>query len=286
MDWGICQFADPQGQVHNVSAFAMILGNSRAKYVQFTSRCDLQSLERCILNAMEYYGGVPDIVLTDNMKTVVDGHEAGKTLFNPSFAAFCNDMGFIPKTCKIRRPQTKGKVERLVRYVKDNFFPGRMFTDLMDLNQQARKWCVTVDQKIHGTTGKIPLQELEQETLQALPSQEIRDQYRWEHRQISKDGFISFDGVRYGVPWQYSGKQAHVRLLHHTVQIYVDHLPVATFAQQTGRNRYVLAPSQYKGLKEQHGIAMTPPRGRLTANDVATRPLAMYDKIMEGIANA
>ena len=52
MDWGICQFADPQGQVHNVPAFAMILGNSRAKYVEFTSRCDLQSLERCILTAM------------------------------------------------------------------------------------------------------------------------------------------------------------------------------------------------------------------------------------------
>lgn len=72
-------------------------------------------------------------------------------------------MGFAPKVCRVRVPQTKGKVELLVRYVKDNFFPGRSFTDLEDLNQQALSWCKAVDSKPHGTTGKIPLQVLSAE---------------------------------------------------------------------------------------------------------------------------
>lgn len=160
MDWGICQYLDPDGEIHKVPAFVMILSHSRAKYVEFTKRCDLKSLERCILNALEYFGGVPDVVLTDNMKTVVLRHEAGKTIFLPAFESFCADMGFLPKTCQVRRPQTKGKVERLVRYLKENFLPGRRFTNLSDLNAQALQWCQHVDSKKHSTTGRIPLQML------------------------------------------------------------------------------------------------------------------------------
>ncbi|PMZ49137.1 IS21 family transposase, partial [Pseudomonas sp. FW306-2-11AC] len=90
-----------------------------------------------MLNAFLYFGGVPKEVLTDNMKTVVAGREAGKVIWNAQFADFAVEMGFVPKVCRVRMPQTKGKVERLVRYVKENFFPGRSFTDLEDLNQQA-----------------------------------------------------------------------------------------------------------------------------------------------------
>ena len=71
MDWGICQYEDSNEDIHKVAAFVMILGSSRAKYVEFTNRCDLSSLERCMVNAFAYFGGVPETVLTDNMKTVV-----------------------------------------------------------------------------------------------------------------------------------------------------------------------------------------------------------------------
>lgn len=123
MDWGICHYTDSSGSIHKVPAFVMILGYSRAKYVEFTNRCDLSSLQRCIVNAFSYFGGVPTEVLTDNMKTVVNGREAGKVLWDTKFENFAADLGFIPKVCKVRSPQTKGKVERLVHYVKDNFFP-------------------------------------------------------------------------------------------------------------------------------------------------------------------
>ena len=99
----------------------MILGYSRTKYIEFVKRCDLRSMERCMLNAFQYFGGVPKEVLTDNMKTVVTGREAGKVIWNTQFSDFAVEMGFVPKVCRVRTPQTKGKVERLVQYVKENF---------------------------------------------------------------------------------------------------------------------------------------------------------------------
>ncbi|MFZ5975538.1 MAG: DDE-type integrase/transposase/recombinase [Bacillota bacterium] len=113
-------------------AFVMILGSSRVKYVEFASRCDLNSLQRCIVNAFSYFGGVPKEVLTDNMKTVVVGRQAGKPIWNTRFEDFAADIGFIPKVCRPRQPKTKGKVERLVHYVKNNFLPARKFEDLSE----------------------------------------------------------------------------------------------------------------------------------------------------------
>ena len=76
----------------------MILGASRAKYVEFTSRCDLRSMQRCMVNAFEYFGGVPETILTDNMKTVINRREAGQVIWNTQFADFAAEMGFVAGT--------------------------------------------------------------------------------------------------------------------------------------------------------------------------------------------
>ncbi|QDR81805.1 Integrase core domain protein [Sporomusa termitida] len=97
MDWGITHYLDEHGIVHKTPVFVMIMGSSRSKYVEFTKRCDFYSLLRCMVNAFEYFGGVPQVVLTDRMKTVIDGSEAGKPLWNKRFEDFAADMGFLPK---------------------------------------------------------------------------------------------------------------------------------------------------------------------------------------------
>ena len=108
MDWGMCHCTDSSGTLYKVPAFVMIFGKSRIKYMEFTCRCDLSSLERCIVNAFSYFGGMPENVLTDNMKTVVTGREAGKPIWNTRFAEFAVELGFVPRVCRIRSPQTKG----------------------------------------------------------------------------------------------------------------------------------------------------------------------------------
>lgn len=284
MDWGICQYIDKEGQMHKVPVFVMILGASRVKYIEFVKRCDLRSMERCILNAFCYFGGVPKEVLTDNMKTVVIGREAGKIIWNPQFADFAVDMGFLPKVCKVRRPQTKGKVERLVHYVKDNFFPGRSFVDLEDLNRQALAWCKKADSKIHGTTGKIPLRELAAENLRELPAQEVMDRYRWELRRVTREGFVSFDGVRYGVSWQYSGKDVQVRLHNGEIEIYYGEVLVAKHTAQYASGRILWFSGQYKGLAERNGIAAPYSVAQEQDIQVETRDLDFYDRLLGGVS--
>ena len=285
MDWGMCPYTDAKGVLHHTPALAMILGHSRNKYVEFTSRCDLRSLQRCMVNAFEYFGGVPEIILTDNMKTVVDHREGKRIIWNPQFADFAVQMGFVPKVCRIRRPQTKGKVERLVRYVKDNFLPGRLFEDLEDLNRQVLQWCRDVDSIPHSTTGKIPLQELANEQLRPLPEQNIINLYRWESRKVTRDGFVSFDGIRYGVPWQYSGQEVQVRLHSGNVEIYKGESLLARHKAQHGGSRILWLRGQYKGLSSCHGIPGPYPGAHMTKPEVEQRDLLFYDRLLGGASN-
>lgn len=285
MDWGITHYIDEKGVVHKTPAFAMILGSSRTRYVEFTKRCDFYSLVRCMVNAFEYFGGVPEIVLTDRMKTVIDGSEAGKPIWNSKFEDFAADMGFVPKVCRVRRPQTKGKVERLIDYVKDNFLPGRQFTDLEDLNLQALEWCNHVNSKVHGTTGQIPLEALKYESLQVLPDKVIRDKYRWETRKVTRDGFVSFDGARYGVPWQYSGKELRVRICGDFFEAYDGEVIIAHHKVEHISGRIVWLKGQYQGLAEKNGIAVPFSYARKTETSVEIRPLSIYDEIAGVISN-
>lgn len=281
IDYGICHYADLDGVLHKVPAFIMILSHSRAKYVEFVKRCDLYSLQRCLVNAFEYYGGIPETILSDRMKTVVLGQEGSRTLWNTKFQEFANDMGFVPKLCKPRRPQTKGKVERLVHYVKDNFLPGRAFTDISDLNSQALCWCKTVDAKIHGTTGLVPIEELSKEPLLFLPPPNVLDRYRFETRKVSRDGFVSYDGVRYGVPWYYAGRELRVRFAQGRLEIFDEAICIADHEALYQSGRISMLPGQYVGLRQRGGLPVSPSFAKMVSKEVEARPLSVYDQLAE-----
>ena len=280
MDWGIVHYLDERGIIHKTPAFVMILGNSRVKYVEFTKRCDFYSLLRCIVNAFEYFGGVPQVILTDRMKTVIDGSEAGQPLWNKRFEEFATDMGFVPKVCRPRRPQTKGKVERLVEYVKDNFLPGRQFQDVDDLNRQAIAWCQKVDSKRHGTTGLVPLEALAQERLLTLPDKKVRDTYRWETRKVTRDGFVSFDGAKYGLPWQYSGREVRVRICGDYFEAYDSEVRIVQHKMEYTSGKLVWLKGQYEGLAERNGMAAPFSYAKqVPVSAVEVRSLSIYDQV-------
>ena len=111
----------------------------------------LESLIRCHQNAFAYFGGWPAKILYDNMRQVI----VRPGLVNPRFRDFADHHGFEPKAHRPYRPRTKGKVERMVSYVKDNFLAGRSFDSLEALNTQGRNWLDTTARnvRIHATTG-------------------------------------------------------------------------------------------------------------------------------------
>lgn len=178
VDWG--QMRGGKAPIH---AFIAVLGYSRAMMVVFTDNMRYDTLEQCHRLTFDYFQGIPREVWYDNMKTVVverDAYGEGAHKLNQAFYQFAKSMGFIPKLCHTYRPQTKGKVERMVRYVRDNFFRP-LNTKLMTLgqildintaNEQVALWLDTVaHQRIHDTTKQKPAERLveERKVLQTLP---------------------------------------------------------------------------------------------------------------------
>ena len=283
VDWKICEYIDLNGEVRKIPVFAMVLGYSRAMYIEFTKRCDIHSFLRCLMNGLEYFGGVPKTMLTDQMKTVILGMgDDRKPRWHPLFEDFAAAIGLIPKVCRVRRPQTKGKVERSVQFIEQNFMPGRSFTDLGDLNRQARQWCDEQNRRIHGTTGERPIDRLAQEKLGMLPSPERWAKYRFEPRKVSRDGFVSYDGVRYGVPWRYSGREVKVREINGFVEIYCEKQLIARHEKQYRSRTLVMCEDQYANLSTAQGYAYPRPQGvQIPVHDVEVRPLDVYERLVE-----
>src|SRR5574344_853188 len=168
------------GKVQKLYAFVMLLGYSRYAYVRFTTDMKSATLLACHQNAFRLFGGVPKEILYDNMKTAwyFDG-DAWVT--NSRLAYFANEYGFIPRRCQVRRPETKGKVERFNQYVENNFF--RRFDTkefcLDELNSKVSEWVNHISAKeISGTDGTRQKRfEEEQILLQKVPDTgyDIRD---------------------------------------------------------------------------------------------------------------
>lgn len=283
VDWGFCDYIDSNGEKHKVAVFVMVLGYSRSTYIEFTKRCDIHSFLRCMIHAFEYFNGIPRVMLTDHMKTVILGMgDDKKPNWHPLYEDFAASIGLVTKVCRVRRPQTKGKVERAVRFVKENFIPGRQFVDIGDLNRQARVWCDEVNRRIHGTTGERPCDRLSEEELHSLPSDDRWAKYRREVRRVSRDGFVSYDGVRYGVPWQYSGREVSVRDCNGWIEIWVDHVQVAKH-EAVHRSRAIRnCPNQYEGISTANGRAHPQPAAKqVSVEQVEVRSLDVYEQLVE-----
>ncbi|MGN7472440.1 IS21 family transposase [Brevibacillus sp. SAFN-007a] len=157
------------GKQKRLYAFVMVLGYSRMMYVEFTEDEKLETLIGCHLRAWQYFGGVPQSCLYDNMKTVVSGRDdKSGVIWNERFARFASHYGFKLLSCKPYRARTKGKVENGVGYLRKNFWSRiRTFTGLQDLNEQARHWLdIVANCRVHGTTHQVPTERWKEENLQ------------------------------------------------------------------------------------------------------------------------
>ncbi len=149
--------------------FSAILCYSRMRFVPFVTRCDVQTLIRCLMEAFEYFGGFPTAARTSRMKSVLLEMEEKQPRWNARCADFMASIGVAPRVCKAYTPQTKGKIERPIGFVQKNFWPGVSFTEIEDLNRQATACCERINSRIHGTTHERPSERREQEPLAPLP---------------------------------------------------------------------------------------------------------------------
>ncbi len=159
-------------------ALLVVLGFSRLLWFHFFRRQDMPTLFYGLEQAFGFFGGVPYELLFDQMKAVIIEDErlnGGRLVENPEFLRFASHWQFRARACRAYRAQTKGKVERPIRYVRENFFYGRTFLNDEDLNTQASLWLQQVaNVRIHGTTSEKPIERFEREERMALNSLAIR----------------------------------------------------------------------------------------------------------------
>lgn len=287
-DWGEFFYLH-EGRRRKLFGFTAVLSYSRMRFVHFCKRCDTASLISSLMRAFEYFGGLPEAMLTDRMKSVLLEMDDGKPTWNPRFADFAASIGVVPRVCRAYTPQTKGKVERSIGVVKQSFWPGVAFPDVVDLNRQARSWCDHRNREVHRTTHERPVDRQQAEGLRSLPEGYAWERFRTEERQVSWDGYISYDGVLYGLPSPVPvcGSRVEVSLVRDELVIWRAGQELARHVVRPQSGSIVMHPDQFATVASAYEARQKPaPLGhQVEAPQVARRPLGDYDLLfsVEGL---
>lgn len=276
-------FTDEPGPERIVWLFSLVLGHSRMMWGRFVARQDLAAVLRCHVAAFEAFGGVPEQILYDRMKTAVLGEvdERG-IVYNDKLLDLGAHYGYVPKACRPYRAKTKGKVERPFRYVREDFFLARSFRNLDDLNLQFGQWLDQIaNRRLHGTTGRIVIEHFaeEQPALGPLPAGPFNTVLALERR-ISREGMISVGGNLYSVPDGTRRRPVEVQLTASEVHILEDGRVIASHPVLDGCGKRRIAAG-HRCLPPPHNS--TTPRQAADAaapqvgGTVMPRSLAIYD---------
>jgi hypothetical protein len=191
----------------------MILSRSRFKYVWFTDRYFTSELAIIAHEkAFEYIGGVPDEIVYDQDKVFIVSENGGDIILTDGFRSYTRDQSFTLHFCRRADPQSKGKVENVVKYVKQNFLYNRTYHNIETLNDEVLGWMGrTANIMPHGITKKEPFREktIEQAFLKPYVPRTIRPTpvtYA-----VRKDNTISYKGNFYSLPLDtFKGKSTQV----------------------------------------------------------------------------
>ncbi|AMO55540.1 integrase [Endozoicomonas montiporae] len=270
-DWGELQI-EVGGELRKVYVSVNVLGYSRRFYAFAAYSNDAEHTYESLIRAFEWFGGSSAQVLVDNQKAAVLEHPGnGQVKFNEGFLLLSRHYEFQPKACKPYRAQTKGKTERMVRYVKENFFQRyRSFESLEHLNQQLGDWLTNVADERHHDTLKEKVADRfakEQPHLQKLPDIRYDTSYR-ETRRVPVDGYINFKTNRYSVPSTLVGQQVSIRMgLDRQLRVYgPDDTLVASHLLVDAKNRWVLDATHHRALYDEI--------------KVETRDLSHYEEVV------
>ena len=223
MDWGFVDVLAENGEINRAACFAMICHHCGQRFIEFFPNAKQENLFIGMIHAFLYMG-IPKYVLTDNMKSVVIRRdEQGHPIWQKDYELFMGNLCFETKLCKPRHPFTKGAVERLVRFVKDNFLPGRIFHEITDLNYEAVRWCNAQNGIYHRAVDCIPN---EKHSNVCMKYASVLDEtielsyYLCPERKISFDGFVHYEGRRFGVPYWYTEKTCRIKRDGYILYIY------------------------------------------------------------------
>jgi transposase len=244
MDHGVYDIDFTREGRRRVYLFSYLLGYSRRQYLRWVESMDLLTTLREHVHAFHHLGGVARVCLYDNFKAVVLWRDADGPLYNPKFLAFATHYGFRPQACRVRRPQTKGKVERQFHFAEVSLLNGRTFDTLEHLNEVTAQWLAEVaDVRILRDFKESPFDrhQREQPHLLPLPTCDF-DTALVVYRHVNVEGYVGYRLNFYSVPWSYVGQVLPVRIVADEVVIYSISL------EEIARHR--LVPSTQSGVRQ------------------------------------
>lgn len=194
---------------------------------QFLWPCLRQRLEDVLEGleaAWEFFEGVFPVVLPDNLKAVVVKADPVSPELNLHFVEYAQARGFEIDPARVRKPRDKARVERQVRYARDDFFRGERFGSLGEARIAARRWCLQdAGMRVHGTTQRRPVEAFEADEKGHLkpPPSEPYDTPWWGDHKVGRDHAIVVDYALYTVPFSLGEVTLRVRSDRSTVKMYL-----------------------------------------------------------------
>lgn len=254
VDWANFGWIEIDGYKRRLSCFVMVLSYSRMMYIEFKISEKTEDFISCHINAFIYFGGIVKKILYDNLKSVVLVRYGKEIQFNARFLDFAGHYLFQPVICTPGQPHEKGRVEVGIKYVRNNFWAGREFKDLDDINKQAIEWLKNVaNVRIHATTHQRPIDRFndEKDKLNKIP--EIKyDTSIIQPCQSNKDCRVKFDSNIYSVPHEYANHNIlTLKASEKEVMIFADEKLIAKHTRSYLKYQVIENPKHYEGLLEK-----------------------------------
>lgn len=233
--------------------FVFVLSWSRYFFGRFSLSMDTSNFLDLHENAFQFFQGVPRIILYDNLKSAVIDRRGSNIRFNEQMLDFSGFYNFEPRACNPYSGNEKGRAERKIRYVRDNFFCGREFDDLQDLNSQFSKWLSSKAnlRPLPSDTSKsikIAFAE-EQEKLLRLP----KNRFQAQALTTTKSGkfpYVRFDLNNYSIPPLYLGHPLTIRSSHEQIEIFYLDESVAKHQRCWDKGQYISDKTHIEAIKK------------------------------------
>ncbi|MBP2413243.1 transposase [Arthrobacter stackebrandtii] len=210
------------GKDRKVHALIFTAVYSRHMFVWLTYTQTLAAVIAGCEMAWAFFGGVFKVLIPDNMKPVVTAAEPVNPRFSTGWLDYAAHAGFATDAARVRTPLDKPRVERVVQYVRGNFFAGETFADLEDAQVRAVFWCQEkAGMRVHGTTQAHPAEVFAaEEASELLPAPANYDVPLFKDAKVHRDHHIEVGKALYSVPGDYIGSQVDVRADSELVKIY------------------------------------------------------------------
>jgi transposase len=235
-----------------------VLSYSRMMYVGLSpTPINTEILIKMHDAAFRYFGGCVEECVYDQTKMVILEEEYRELTLNRRFHEYAMYAGFSIRACEGCDPESKGKVEAGVKYVKQNALYGEIFSNWAELETYQANWLDTIaNERCHGTTGEAPktrYERLEKRHMRAYNAPSIvQPDSQWVRRKVDKTGLIAWQSNKYSVPMAYQGAVIGIQAQDNALIIYdiAHHHEIARHGIATGKGKVIQNRNHYRDLNQ------------------------------------